>query len=125
MPHNLKIKRSFFVYKIKTGYKIFNDVFLFQCTYALGTIKAALVVVPDEDNAMQLLLNENSYTQRDPNPKIEFDFVEKTYTLKCGCCSTMTTFNVLVYVSQLSQIQFEDEDHAVYISVLQITVLLI
>jgi len=35
----------------------------------------------------------------------------------------MTTLNV--YVSQLSQIQFEDEDHAVYMSVLQITVLLI
>jgi len=37
-----------------------------------------------------------------------------TYTLKCVWCSTTTTFNV--YVSQRSQIQFEDEDHAVYMS---------
>ena len=35
--------------------------------------------------------------------------------LKCVWCSK-TTFNV--YVSQRSRIQFEDEDHAVYISFL-------
>ena len=33
---------------------------------------------------------------------------------KCVWCSTKTTFNV--YVSQQSQIQFEDEDLAVYMS---------
>ena len=55
--------------------------------------------------------------------KLNLTSLKKTYTLKCGCCSTMTTFNV--YVSKLSQIQFEDEDHAVYKSVLQITVLLV
>ena len=32
----------------------------------------------------------------------------------CGAFNTNTTFNV--YVSQRSQIQFEDEDHAVYMS---------
>jgi len=36
------------------------------------------------------------------------------YTLKCVWCSTKTTFNV--YVSQQSQIQFEDKDNVVYIS---------
>jgi len=52
--------------------------------------------------------------KRDTNPQIQFDFVEKhiQYTLKCVWCSTKTTFNV--YVSQRSQIQFEDENHAVY-----------
>jgi len=39
---------------------------------------------------------------------------QETNTLKCVWCSTKTTFNV--YVSQRSQIQFEDEDHAVYMS---------
>jgi len=34
------------------------------------------------------------------------------YTLKCVWCSTKTSFNV--YVSQRSQIQLEDVDHAVY-----------
>jgi len=38
----------------------------------------------------------------------------ETYTLKCVWCSTKTTFNV--YVSKRSQIQFEDKDHAVYMS---------
>ena len=38
----------------------------------------------------------------------------ETNTIKCVWCSTKTTFNV--YVSQRSQIQFEDEDHAVYMS---------
>ena len=38
----------------------------------------------------------------------------ETNTLKCVWCSTKTPFNV--YVSQRSQIQFEDEDHAVYMS---------
>jgi len=38
----------------------------------------------------------------------------ETNTLKCVWCSTKTTFNV--NVSQRSQIQFEDEDHAVYMS---------
>jgi len=38
----------------------------------------------------------------------------ETNALKCVWCSTKTTFNV--YVSQRSQIQFEDEDHAVYTS---------
>ena len=44
--------------------------------------------------------------QRDLNPQIEFDFVEKHITLKNVWCSTKTTFNV--NVSQRSQIQFED-----------------
>jgi len=38
----------------------------------------------------------------------------ETYTWKCVWCSTKTTYNV--YVSQRSQIIFEDEDHAVNIS---------
>jgi len=38
----------------------------------------------------------------------------ETNTIKCVWCSTKTTFNV--YVSQRSQIQFEDKDHAVYMS---------
>jgi len=38
----------------------------------------------------------------------------ETYTLKSVWCSTKTTVNV--YVSQRSQIQFEDKDHAVYMS---------
>jgi len=46
---------------------------------------------------------ENTRKQRDPHPQIEFVFVEHH-----------THFNV--YVSQRSQIQLEDEDHAVYIS---------
>jgi len=50
-----------------------------------------------------LLLNENSCKQHDPHPQIEFDFVEHH-----------THFNV--YVSQRSQIQFEDYDHALYMS---------
>ena len=36
------------------------------------------------------------------------------YTLKCVWFSKKTTFNV--YVSQRSQTQFEDEDHAVFMS---------
>ena len=36
----------------------------------------------------------------------------ETSTLNCVWCSTKTTFNV--YVSHQSHIQFEDEDHAVY-----------
>jgi len=52
---------------------------------SLGTIKASQVVV----------LNENSCKQHDPHLQIEFDFVEKH-----------VHFNV--YVSQRSQIQFED-----------------
>jgi len=36
----------------------------------------------------------------------------ETYILKCVWYSMKTTFNA--YVSQRSQIQFEDEDHAVY-----------
>ena len=43
----------------------------------------------------------------------------ETNTLKYVWCSTKTTFNV--YVSQRSQIQFEDEDHVVYMSVRWVT----
>ena len=50
--------------------------------------------------------------------KLNLTFWE-TYTLKCVWCSTKTTFNV--YVSQRSQIQFEDKDHAVYMSFLWVT----
>ena len=39
--------------------------FTWNITLPLGTIKASQVVVLTED--MQLLLNENSYKQRDPN----------------------------------------------------------
>jgi len=38
----------------------------------------------------------------------------ETNTLKCVWCSMKTTFNL--YVSHRSHIQFEDEDHAVYMS---------
>ena len=40
----------------------------------------------------------------------------ETNTLKCVWCSTKTTCTFNVYVSRRSQIQFEDEDHAVYMS---------
>ena len=43
--------------------------------YPLGTIKTSQAVVLNED--MYLLLNENSCKQHNPNPQIEFDFVEK------------------------------------------------
>jgi len=45
--------------------------------------------------------------------KLTLTSLKKKNTLKCVWCST-TTFNV--YVSQQSQIQFEDKDHIVYIS---------
>ena len=70
---------------------------------SLGTIKASQVVVLNED--MQLLLNENSYKQPNSNPKIEFNFVEKHNLNIKNVCG-----------AQRSQIQFEDEDHAFYMS---------
>jgi len=62
---------------------------------------------------VQLLLNENSCKQHDPHPQIELDFVKDTYTLKVVFVEHHTHVNV--YVSQRSQIQFEDEAHAVYL----------
>ena len=56
---------------------------------------------------MKLLLDENSYKQHDSHPQIEIDIVEKhNYTLKVVFVEHHTHFNV--YVSQRSQIQFED-----------------
>ena len=48
---------------------------------SLGTIKASQVVVLNED--MQLLINENSYKQRDPNPQIELTSLRNIYINMC------------------------------------------
>ena len=52
-----------------------QSMYMCTCIVSLGTIKASQAVVLNED--MQLLHNENSYKQRDPNPQIEVDFFEK------------------------------------------------
>ena len=46
--------------------------------------------------------------------KLNLTSLRNIYTLKCVWCLAKTTFNV--YVSQQSQIQFKDKDHAVYMS---------
>ena len=57
-----------------------------------------------------------SCKQHDPHPQIQFDFVEK-HTFKVVFVEHHTHFNV--YVSQRSEIQFEDYDHAIYMSFIE------
>jgi len=80
-----------------------------------GYKQSATVCVLNEDVYSKLSLrNKNLCKQRDAHPQIEFDFDEKhNNTLKVVFVEHHVPFNV--YDSHRSQIQFEDEDHAVYI----------
>jgi len=78
----------------------------------LGTIKASQVVALNEDSVVvtQWKLMRTAWSSSSNWIWLRWE----TYTLKVVFVEHHTHFNV--YVSQRSQIQFEVEDHAVYIS---------
>jgi len=87
------------------------------CPNSLGTNKASQVVVLNEnrvvDTQRNLLLTAWSSTSNSNWLRWE------TQTLKVVFVEHLTHVNV--YVSQRSQIQFEDEDHAIYMSLRWVT----